>query len=51
MLQWLEKTFGNFDYPRLAVEEYIFMTALVFVLTQIFKKRHDHLKRENELTI
>ncbi len=49
-LKWLEKTVGHFDFPRLAVEEYLFMTALVFILTQIFKKGHE-LKQETDLTI
>ncbi len=48
--EWLEKTLGEFSHPRLSVEEYLFMTALVFILTRIFRKGYE-LKQETDLTV
>lgn len=46
---WLVKHAGV-EVERIALKEYIFMTGLVYVITQVFKRAVE-LQSENELTV
>jgi hypothetical protein len=48
--EWLDKRLGiNFHFDN-TIEEYIFMTTLVFIIIHVFKKGIE-IQEENELTV
>jgi hypothetical protein len=49
-IKWLIKKVGAFEAPRFNMEEYIFMTLLIFIFSLVFRKGHE-LKQETDLTI
>lgn len=48
--EWLTKRIPELQKIQYGIEEYIFMTALLFIITHLFKKGID-LQNENDLTV